>query len=201
MKPFLFGAIVTIVLGITGYLIWSTISTNIKSKTGGPVHWHADFEIWNCGEKIDIIDPKGWDNKVGTPLFHEHSDGRIHVEGPVMDYSEISLGQFFRVIGGELASSSLSTPVNNGLVIMENGTKCGGETGEVQVLVYKTEGKTFFQEKLVDPASYILSPHSKVPPGDCIIIEFDKKKDKTDKICNFYEVAIQKGEILEQSRE
>lgn len=195
MKAFLFILIVSIVVGVTGYLVWSTVSVNMKSVTKGPVHYHADFEIYNCGEKIDLIDPQGWDNKIGTPLLHEHNDNRIHVEGPVIDYKDINLGNFFKVVGGGLGSETLKIPTNTGLVNMESGNICNGEIAYLQVFVYSTNDGNFSQEKLEDPASYVLSPHSKVPPGDCIIIELDREKEKTDHLCTFYEIAIQKGEI------
>jgi len=197
MKAPLFGLIVLIVLSITGYLVWSTIITNVKSVTKGPVHYHADFEIWNCGQKIDLIDPHGLENKTGTPLFHEHNDNRIHVEGAISDYEDVSLGEFFSVVGGKLDSNALIVPTDSGMVNMGSGTMCKGAPGNLQIFVFKTEGKTFYQEKLVDPVSYVLSPHSQVPPGDCIIIEFDKPKDKTDKLCNFYKIAVEKGELTE----
>lgn len=194
VKATLFGFIVVVVLSITGYLIWSTVFINVKSVTGGPVHYHADFEIWNCGQKIDLIDPHGLENKVGTPLFHEHNDNRIHIEGPVLDYKEISLGGFFKTVGGELTDSYLRIPTHEDMIEMSSGI-CKGQPAELQVFVYKTQGKTFYQEKLTDPVSYVPSPYSNIPPGDCIIIEFDTPKDRTDKICTFYEVAIQKGEL------
>lgn len=171
------------VLSITAYLIWSTISINLASVTKGPVHWHGDFEIYNCGRKVDLVDPKGLDNKVGTALLHEHNDNRIHVEGPVIDYKDISLGQFFEVVGG---------------LPLESQIECNGYPGVVQVFVYKTEENTFYQEKIVNFANYVLSPHSSIPPGDCIIIELDREKDKTEKLCTFYQVAIQKGELHER---
>lgn len=184
MKYFLFGVIVIVVLGITAYLIWSTINTNIKSQTGGPVHWHADFQIWNCGKQVDLVDPKGWDNKVGTVLFHEHNDGRIHVEGPVMDLQDITLGKFFEVVGGPS---------------LESGMVCNGELVEPQVFVYKTDGNSFFQQKLVsNPEGYVISSYGQVPPGDCIIIEFGPRREKTDKLCQFYKVAKEKGELVEK---
>lgn len=206
LKYILFGAMTLIIVAYTGNLIWSTVSVNMASVTKGPVHYHADFQIWNCGEMVDLIDPKGWDNKIGTPLLHEHNDGRIHVEGPVLDYQEISLGNFFKVVGGELIGNSLMVPTNNGPVKMESGGVCDNQPGQLQVFVYKTslrsddletEGNTFTQQKLVDPQSFVLSPHSQIPPGDCIIIEFNTLKEKTDKICNFYKVKIDKGELNE----
>lgn len=195
LKYILFGGMMFVVLGYTSYLVWSTISTNMTSLTKGPVHYHADFQIWNCGEMVDLIDPKGWDNKIGTPILHEHNDGRIHVEGPVLDYQDISLGQFFKVVGGEFEDDSLTVPINNGQVKMENGKLCNNKPASVQVFVLKTEGNTVTQQKLTDPGSYVLSPHSQVPPGDCIIIEFDELKGKTDKICNFHKIKIDKGEL------
>ena len=198
VKAAIFGLIVIVVLGITSYLVWSTVSKNIKSVTRGPVHYHADFEIYNCGQKLDLIDPHGLENKAGTPLFHEHNDNRIHVEGPVLDLQDISLGKFFEVIGGKLNSGSLIFPTNDGEVAMENGAICNGVPGSLQVFVFKTQGNTFYQNKLTDPANYVLSSHSKVPPGDCIIIEFDRPKDKTDKLCTSYQVAKEKGELTER---
>lgn len=185
------------VLCITGYLVWSTISTNVKSVTGGPVHYHADFEIWNCGKQVDLIDPKGWDNKVGTALLHEHNDNRIHVEGPVLDYKDTSLGKFFEVVGGKMGNGFLEIPTNNGMVIIEDG-QCNEEMANLQAFVYRTEGKTFYQEKFTDPLNYILSPYSNIPPGDCIIIELDKPKDKTDRICTFLKIVKEKGEFYER---
>lgn len=195
LKYFLFGGMVIVILGYTGYLIWSTIAINTASVTGGPVHYHADFEIYNCGQKVDLIDPKGWDNKVGTPLLHEHNDNRIHVEGPVLDYKDISLGNFFKVVGGNLKRGSLMIPTNSGVVNMEDGDLCNGMEGNLQVFVYRTQGKSVSQEKLSDPANYVLSSQPKVPPGDCIIIELDRPKEKTDKICTFYDISIKKGEL------
>lgn len=207
VKTALFGLIVVSVLLITGYLIWSTIAINIKSVTKGPVHYHGDFQIWNCGKLVDLIDPKGWDNKVGIPLLHEHNDGRIHVEGPVLDYKDITLGKFVEVVGGQFTNSALVVPVNGGTENLADGMVCNGEIGNLQVFVYKqslpsddgkTQGKAYHQEKLTNPSAYVLSPSSKVPPGDCIIIELDKPKDKTDKICAFYKIARDKGELKEE---
>lgn len=198
LKYILFGLICSVVVFNTTYLIFSTILTNQQSVTKGPVHYHADFEIWSCGQKVDLVDPHGLENKVGTPIFHEHNDNRIHVEGSVIDYQEINLGGFFRTIGGEMNNESLTIPTNDGVVTLENGMMCKGVLGELQVFVYKTKGDSFYQEKLDNPDQYVLSPHSKVPPGDCIIIEFDRPKDQTDKLCNFYQVAKEKGEISER---
>lgn len=195
LKWILFCLIALTIVFNTSYLIWSTLLVNQQSVTKGPVHWHADFEIWNCGEKVDIIDPKGLENKVGTSVFHEHNDNRIHIEGPVSSYHQISLGGFFKTIGGELTASSLKIPTHDGVIQMSMGNTCNGRAVKLQVFVYKVMGNKFYQEKLEDPQSYVISPHSQVPPGDCLIIEFDKVKEKTDRLCNFYRVAKEKGEL------
>jgi len=62
----------------TLFLAGSTIYKNTIADSKGPVHWHADLEIWDCDEMIDIIDPDGLLNRVGTPVYHEHNENRIH---------------------------------------------------------------------------------------------------------------------------
>ena len=92
------------------YLGGHTVYKNFTSETKGPVHWHADYQVWVCGERIDLVDPKFPSNKIGSPLFHEHNDDRIHVEGTVMDIQSIDLASYFRVIGGELEAGHLRYP-------------------------------------------------------------------------------------------
>jgi hypothetical protein len=207
LSSLLFWSMVVVIVANTLFLAGSTVYLNSKSLTGGPVHWHADFEIWDCGQKIDFIpNPKGFSNKIGTPTLHEHNDNRIHVEGVVTSYAEVTLGHFFEVAGWELTNTSINKLVaEDGVYSRRNGETCNtrpdimGIPGELQVFVYKTSNDTFSQQKLTQPAEYILSPYSQVPAGDCIIIEFDSPKEKTDKLCNFYKVAIQKGEVQEQN--
>ncbi len=198
-KMIVFVSITTVIVLTTGYLVGSTIYLNIKSETGGPVHWHADFELWNCGEEIDLKDPKGLSNRIGSPVFHEHNDNRIHVEGVVVRKSEVDIDSFFDVVGGELTSTSMKVPTDDGTVSTSNGESCNGKDGEVQIFVYRTlyaepgqrEGLVYEQIKVDE--NYVMSPFSTVPPGDCIIVEFDEPKEETDKICETYELAIDQG--------
>src|SRR5690349_16520906 len=82
LKLPLFAAIVVVVLGTTLTISGGTIYLNVNSATGGPVHWHADFEIWGCNNELELRDPHGFlSNKIGTATYHEHDDKRIHVEG------------------------------------------------------------------------------------------------------------------------
>ena len=185
----------------TLFLAGSTVYINVTSVTGGPVHWHADFEVWACGVQLDLTDPTGIANRVGSPVFHEHGDDRIHVEGVVTNSSDVELGNFFRFVGGELHETHISFPTNEKLYEYDNGDLCPDEVpGILQAFIWKTdvEREEFYQEKLVDPQEYVISPYSTIPPGDCLIIEFGGEKEKTDKLCTFYEIAREKGELKER---
>lgn len=199
IKYFLFGAFLVVALANTIYLSGSTIYLNQKSKTGGPIHWHADFEIWNCGEEINIKDPQGFSNKTGEEVVHEHNDNRMHFEGVLLDLHDASLSHFFESLGGSMSNTHLTVPTNNGLLTLKDGDLCKGQRAKFQVFVYRTKGDTFFQQKLTDnPKDYLISPQSNIPPGDCVIVELDQPKGRTDKLCNFYKVAVNKGELKEE---
>lgn len=194
-KKIVFVLIAFPVAAATLYLAGHTVYLNIVSETGGPVHWHADYEVWICDKKLDLTDPMGFDNKVGSPVFHEHNDDRIHVEGVIVKVSDAELESYFDVIGGELRKDAMSYPTEDGRVSVTNNVMCNGKPAALQAFVYKTKDKRYTQEELLDFPHYVLSPHSQVPPGDCIIIEFDEEKNKTDKICETYKVAIGKGDL------
>jgi len=115
LKLPLFVAIVVVVLGTTFTISGGTVYLNVKSATGGPVHWHADFEIWACGNEVELRDPTGFlSNKIGTATYHEHDDKRIHVEGVPTDLPyDYSLGKFFNVVGGGISRDTLVVPLND----------------------------------------------------------------------------------------
>ena len=200
IKYWLFGAVVAVAILNTIYLAGSTIYLNQTSQTGGPVHWHADYEVWNCGELVELKDPAGLSNKVGTEVVHEHNDNRVHIEGVILEKHDASIGHFFDVLGGDLEKGHMALPTEDGLLDMEDGKGCpDGQEASLQVFVYQTKGDSFSQQKLINnPQDYIISPFGQVPPGDCIIIEFGPQKDKTDKLCAFYKVAKEKGELHER---
>ena len=136
IKRVLFTLIAVPALIATIFMVGSTLYLNFSSSTGGPVHWHADFEIWDCGQELDIVNPKGLSNKVGTSTFHEHGDKRIHVEGVVVEKREASLGRFFEVIGGKISNDELHVPTNSGLVDRHNCGLCpDGSFGTVQAFL------------------------------------------------------------------
>lgn len=226
LKLPLFIMMVTVMAGSILFLGASTVYLNTKADSGGPVHWHADFEIWACGNELELRDPFEFlSNKIGTPTLHEHNDKRIHLEGVVVDeHKDASLGKFFYVIDGVLAPNDLIVPLNPadkgdifedevdgdgpagshpGLIEsyihndehgryaqFRSGDMCGDEPGYVQTFVYKydEDSKTYRQEKVADPVPYSISREPNVPPGDCVIIEFDVLKTQTDKLCEQFGV-------------
>jgi len=201
LKVITFSLIVLTVLVATVYVAGSTIYLNVVSQTKGPVHWHADFEIWNCEEKIKLVDPKGLANRLGNTVLHVHGDDAIHVEGIVVDEADVSLHSVFSVIGGELKQDLLSVPTNEGMVEMRKGDMCNGKEGKLQAFVYKIKNPQqnknwiYEQVKLEDIGKYVLSPYQVTPPGDCIIIEFDQDKISTNKICELHRLAVERGEL------
>ena len=197
LKVFFFGGIVLTILANTIYLVGSTIYLNQQSATGGPVHWHADYQIWNCGKQIELKDPEGFSNKVGTEVVHEHNDNRMHIEGVILDLDDSSPHHFFESLGGGMSDTHLTIPTEEGIVTMKNGQSCpDGKPGSLQVFVYQTINNVLTQKKLQNPQNYQITQDGNVPPGDCIIFEFEPEiKDKTDKLCTSYEVAKETEKI------
>lgn len=129
LKKPVFILIVAVVITTTLTISSATVYLNVKSATGGPVHWHADLEFWACGNELELREPKGvLSNKIGTPTLHEHDDKRIHLEGvPVSLPHDASLGKFMDVVGGQISQSNLVLPLNDEK-IFENGK--GEEDGD-----------------------------------------------------------------------
>jgi len=159
-------------LAVTGYMIGLTAYWVDVSPVGGPVHWHADFEIWICGERIELPQSRGLDNKVGTPFWHHHNDDRIHVEGILLSLEQVNLHSFFEVIGGSITNTSISIPQslppNSNPLTYSNGDLClNGNPGTLYVFVNG--------ELIENPAEHIPAPFAIVPPGDQIKFVFDDR--------------------------
>jgi len=224
LKLPLFVAIVSTIVLPSFLLMGSTVYVNVKSESGGPVHWHTDIEFWVCGQEIELRDPYQFlSNKVGTASYHEHDDKRIHLEGVVIEKEyDASLEKFMDVTGGEISTTSLiiptdpqifendidgDSPSNNEGVVRDflqndsegrstinvsNGQGCGGggEAAEVQAFLfrYNKGDDSYTQTKLENPARYIMRDESIVPPGDCVVVEFDTPKNSTNRLCKQYGV-------------
>ena len=156
-KKIIFIAIVIITIFFSLFIFISTISTNIKSWTKGPVHWHADLSIEICGKPYRLPESRGLSNKVGTNLLHTHNDDRIHIEGVVMKKHEATLREFLEKINIPFSSNQLAH--------MQNGDACpNGIPGRVYLYVNGEENFEFEE--------YTITPYTTVPPGDKIKITF-----------------------------
>ncbi len=165
----------------TLYLGGHTVYENFTSISGGPVHWHADYQVWACDKKLELINPEGITNRIGSAVLHEHDDDRIHIEGTVTDWRDITLGQYFKVIGGELSNGHLAYPAEDGTVNYKSGDLCNNGLGVLKVYV---NGK-----RVSDYENYLVYPDSYVPPGDCIIVKFDSdESNETDILCDTWTV-------------
>lgn len=166
-KKIVYFLIIIITSLVTIYLVLTTLHLNIISLTKGPVHWHADFEIWICDNEMKLPEPKGVSNKQGVELMHAHNDNRIHVEGVLLDMKQASLGAFFHAVGGSLSSDGIKVPTNDMLVSVRDGDLCNEQPAKLYV---------FVNGKLIDnPSSYVIAPYEKVPPGDRIKFVFTEK--------------------------
>ncbi len=162
---FIFIAVPVVISTI--YVSASTVYLNVTSATGGPVHWHADYEVWVCGERHELIDPTGFENRVGTPTVHEHNDNRIHIEGVLLDLEDASLHEYFESIGGEFEDDLLTMPTHEGLMTWKNGDLCNGRPAQWHVFVNGNLAENGHE--------HIIAPYSTVPPGDVIKIVFTEK--------------------------
>ena len=167
-KKIVYFLIVAVASVVTLYLVLTTLHLNIISETKGPVHWHADYEIWVCDKEIEIAKPKNWwSNKQGTDLLHSHQDKRIHVEGVLLDKKQASLGAFFHAVGSSLSNDGLKVPTDNILVSVHDRDLCNEKPAKLYV---------FVNGNLIDnPPAYVIAPYEKVPPGDRIKIVFTEK--------------------------
>lgn len=74
---------------------------------------------------------------------------------------------------------------------LQNGrVSCDGQPAELQVFAYRfdEDSDTYRQTKVENPAGYVIRDEAIVPPGDCVIFEFDAPKAATDKLCEQYGV-------------
>lgn len=181
-KKIVFVLVAIVVVGVTLYAGGTTVYLNLISESGGPAHWHADFEIWDCGEKVtDLAYTTGLESFVGTAVLHHHNDYRIHVEGVLIKKSNASLGSFFKAIGGDMTNNSISIPLNDGTIrTLKNGDLCNGRPGVLKLFVQNatTNGEFVENNQLSD---YVLSPFF-VPvtqdgEGDYLKIVFEPQGD------------------------
>lgn len=212
LRPMLFSILILVVLAVTWFTTGTAIYTDALSYTGGPIRWQAAYQVWACGNQLELRDPRGLlSGTVGRSDIYERNDGRIHISGIPSSPAEASLGAFMNAVGGTINSTTLSLPLNDSelyadgqvpqnsdqiqpflhttasgnVATFTSGQQCGSKVSEVQTFVYKysNDTKTYSQAKISDPASYTISGERNVPKGDCVIMEFSPHHNRTDKIC------------------
>lgn len=212
----IFTLMVFIVVATTLALGGLAMVLNINSPTGGPVRWGADYQLWACGNQLDLRGPRGLiGDRVGAPTLYEKNDGHIYYTGtPARLPDDASLGKFMQAVGGNISDNTLVVPLDDTTGFMGtptaaeliepflstdqngvtarfiSGQRCGDERAEVQTFAYafNPATNTYSQTKLDHPATYELSHSRSSPPGDCIIVEFAAPKDRTDHLCASYGV-------------
>lgn len=173
----IFFIIVALTVGLTTiYAAGTTIYLNLISESGGPVHWHADYEIWVCGEHITNLQNAVFpSNKVGTSTLHHHDDFRMHVEGLVIHKSDVSLEKFFQAIGGDFTGASLTLKMKDeSEKTVSNGELCNGKAGKWRLYLKNNDTGKF--EENFELQNYVLKPFFNIPPGDFIKLVFDSKE-------------------------
>ena len=138
LKLPLFLVLAVTLVSSTFILFGGTVYLNMKSESGGPVHWHTDIEFWACGAELELRDPSGLlSNKIGTSSFHEHNDKRIHLEGVVVRKdTDASLKKFMQVTGGYLAEDRIGIPLNS----EKDSWYASAERGTIDGDTQSTEG-------------------------------------------------------------
>ena len=200
-KKIIFAGIAIVAVLSTLYLAASTVYLNTISPTGGPVHWHTDYEIWNCGTKLDLIDPTGIDNRVGTWEVHEHNDDRMHIEGTVVDLEQGTFRHFFEIIGSTFSATGFTYPTTHGVETLPYAGSCNGQRAELQAFLLRVTNPQdakqwiYGQQKIPVSLETRMQPYSNVPPGDCLVIEFDTPKETTTHSCASYRAAMNRGEL------
>ena len=100
-----------------------------------------------------------------------------------------------------MTQDRMTIPTDNGIVDVSNGGSCNGEPAQIQVFLLKVSNPkdhnewTYSQAKLSDFTNYVLSPYAAVPPGDCFIVEYGPQKERTERLCETYDVAVKRGDL------
>lgn len=190
------------------YTAGAFVHQSQTSWSQGEIHWHADFEVivHENGEyrQLDLIDPTNFcdetthesstmcslNDRTGSTKYHEHNDGRIHLEGIFKERNDATLSAFFETFGGELTNTRLIYPTNDRVVEKaeagENSLKILVKRGvggnrewcaieQVSQLDEEDICRTSQGELASTPSNYVISPFKRGPSLDDIFIVYDSK--------------------------
>ncbi|MBP6962751.1 hypothetical protein KBB49_04405 [Candidatus Saccharibacteria bacterium] len=167
----------------------------LSNKVGtSSYHEHDDKRIHLEGVVIDkesdasldkFMDVTGGsidDNELVIPT--EESIFEDDIDGDKIPQNQESIINLVKSFSSKDSDGRTILTLNNGKGCSEQGY------AEIQAFLYRynKEDDTYTQTKLTNPASYTMRDESTVPPGDCLIVEFDMVKSKTDKLCMQYGV-------------
>lgn len=129
-----------VLIGVIGAIVYgikkAPATTALPTYTATPVHWHANFEVELCGKKQDFSSYGSGTTRAGSPLFHTHGDGVIHIEGRIIAKKDIALGKFFDYINVPFDRDQIMDK-KNGDECPARGSSPGapGKPGTVKMLV------------------------------------------------------------------
>jgi hypothetical protein len=155
---------------------------------------------------------KGMSTHIGTtPYFYNGDSQTLHYEGlPKSAQPSANVSSFMEAMGGSLTNQSFSLPIdtqsvqNNSLnsqfigtdqngkpfINVANGKSCKGSNDQavVQVFVFTINpfNNTYKQEKSSNPEQLTIGQESNPDRAQCIVVEFDTPKAKTEHLCQSY---------------
>jgi len=168
----------------------------LSNKIGTPtLHEHDDQRIHLEGVPISEYDAslQKFQGVIGGKLTPTELE--LPLNGNASDYFEDFIDGDGPTSTNPAAVRPYITDVADGaLLSMVNGNKCGNsDQTELQVFRFRLgANNTYVQQKMDVSKDIIIRGESEVPAGDCYIVEFDKVKDYTDKLCEQYGVRDQK---------
>lgn len=128
------------------------------------------------------------DDRIGIPLNDKDKDWFASEANDKIDGDKQYPENFSLATG---ANDWIEQDKDGPVLGLKNGNSCGGgETARVQTFVYtyNKEDDTYSQRKLASPTDYLMRDQPLVPPGDCVIVEYDTPRERTNKLCKQYGV-------------
>lgn len=129
----IYGSLILIIVAVVYIMLQPAVQApgeggDSQSFTDGPVHWHANIAYEACG------DPLTFNDDGSHEIIHGHNDELVHVEGVVINESDITLAEFFKSAALNITSTNLDIYKNGDLC---EGTSASGKVG------FDVDGQTY----------------------------------------------------------
>lgn len=120
----IYGSLILIIVAVVYIMLQPAVQapdagSDSQSFTDGPVHWHANIAYEACG------DPLTFNDDGSHEIIHGHNDDLVHVEGVVINESDITLAEFFKNAALNITGTNLDT--------YKNGDLCEGTSVPAKV--------------------------------------------------------------------